>query len=79
MDVMGTVLQVGLVIQHVQVGDPVLPGDNAPTRWYRSHIPSCSHPLGTIGNVGPQSLILVDGALGGVVMATIKLAKVSVY
>ena len=33
------------------------------------------HSLKTIGNIGPGSLILVDGASGGVGMATIELAK----
>lgn len=33
------------------------------------------HSLKTIGKVGPQSLVLVDGASGGVGMATIELAK----
>jgi NADPH2:quinone reductase len=32
------------------------------------------HSLKTIGNVGPSSLVLVDGASGGVGMATIQLA-----
>ncbi|KAL3941041.1 MAG: hypothetical protein SGBAC_004547 [Bacillariaceae sp.] len=33
------------------------------------------HSLKTIGNVGPSSLVLVDGASGGVGMATIELCK----
>lgn len=33
------------------------------------------HSLKTIGSVGPSSLVLVDGASGGVGMATIELAK----
>lgn len=33
------------------------------------------HSLKTIGKVGPDSLVLVDGASGGVGMATIELAK----
>jgi NADPH2:quinone reductase len=33
------------------------------------------HSLKTIGKVGPTSLVLVDGASGGVGMATIELAK----
>jgi NADPH:quinone reductase len=33
------------------------------------------HSLKIIGNVGPESLVLVDGASGGVGMATIELAK----
>ncbi|CAJ1934941.1 unnamed protein product [Cylindrotheca closterium] len=33
------------------------------------------HSLKTIGNIGPSSLVLVDGASGGVGMATIELCK----
>ena len=33
------------------------------------------HSLKNIGNVGPNSLVLVDGASGGVGLATIELAK----
>ena len=36
------------------------------------------HSLKTIGKIGPSSLVLVDGASGGVGMATIELAKAMV-
>lgn len=99
MDIAGTVVEAGSMVDHVQPGDRVfaqmdigglssyvkvmaesvwkVPGSVELSKCAnlgRNYFPAY-HSLHVIGNINSDSLVLIDGASGGVGMAAVELAK----